>query len=110
MKIKINQTLFMEDGSTPIPANGKDLTLKDVCINAMLTPVQPTFNEQGICTKKGDDDKTKLEKWDLFKLFRDAKDEVELKSEEITFIKKWIAEFQPQLIYGQCVDLLEQKN
>jgi hypothetical protein len=108
MKIKINQKLFNVDGLTPISADGKELTLKDVCINAMLTPVAPTYSEQGTMTKKGDDDKTKYEKWDMFKKLRDAKEDVELKSEEITFLKKWIGEFQPQLIYGQCYDLLEK--
>ena len=40
--------------------------------------------------------------------WKTAKEEVELKSEEITFLKKWIGEFQPQLVYGQCYDLLEK--
>jgi len=116
MKVKISQKLFMVDGITPIPFEGLELTLKSVCINAMLTPVQPTYNEQGVCTKKGDDDKTKYEKWDMFKKLRDSKEETdasiiaELNSEDITFLKKWIGEFQPQLIYGQCYDLLEQKG
>jgi len=108
MKVKINQKVFMVDGVSPIIVDGKEWTLKEVCINAMLTPVPPGYNEQGVCIKKGDDDKTKLEKWDLFKKLRDAKEEVELKSEEITFLKKWIGEFQPQLVYGQCYDLLEK--
>lgn len=101
MKIKLNVELKGIDGVTSLPVpskerNGKILTLKEVCINSILTPVQ------------GDDEKKKFEKWELFKKIRDCKsNDIELKAEEIVIIKKSIGIIQPPLIMGQAFDLLE---
>jgi len=92
MKIKINTQLTGAEGKLIDPA----LTLKEVCINSILTPIQE------------DKEKTKLDKYDIFKKLRDAKIEVELKAEEIVVIKKAIGLLQPPLIMGQCFEMLEK--
>lgn len=113
MRININQVLYDVDGTTPVRGNGTNIpmTLKDVCIGALLTPVQTQYDDQGKTIQRADTDKEKLEKWDLFKKFRDAKVDgieeecwIELQAEEIIILKKWLGYFQPQLILGQCVD------
>ena len=97
MKIKINQKLTGLDGKEPILDNGKIITLRDVCIAAILSPVQE------------DDQKKKFEKWEVFKKIRDAKEIVELTVEEISTIKSSSGKSHPPLIYGQICDLLENQ-
>lgn len=117
MKIKLNEPLKGVDGEKPIfdveydpidlqrlaeqgllqKKEKKDpMTLKDICMNAILTPLE------------GDDEKKKFEKWEIYKKLRSAKDEVTLTVEEIATVKKAIGKFYPQLIMGQCFELLEK--
>ena len=97
MKILINQKLLGLDGKTPIINPDKSfLTLKDVCVNSILSPLQE------------DDQKAKYEKYELYKILRDANTEVELTAEHIVLLKKCIGKFQPPLVMGQCFDLLEK--
>ncbi|MFA5152439.1 MAG: hypothetical protein WC554_07780 [Clostridia bacterium] len=118
MKININQTLKDVDGVTSVKdqKTGKDLTLKDVCIGAVLMPVPRSYGQDGSIIDKGDSEKEKFEKWDIFKKLRDAVPNeqgeiwVELVSDtEVAIVKKWLAYFQPQLILGQAVDMIEGK-
>jgi hypothetical protein len=98
MKIKLNQEIFDADGKT-IPAGTRPkLLLKDICINAVLTPIQ---------TDKPEDKQKKYEIW-RDKL-RDVKTEVDLTIEEVALIKKCIGMVNPQLIMGQANDMLEGK-
>lgn len=98
MKVNINQTLKQADGKSPVEVEkGKALTLKDVCINAILTPAQD------------DDEKKKWEKYEIFKKLRDGVLEVELMAEEIVVIKKGVARVNPPLIMGQAFEMLEGK-
>lgn len=98
MKIKINEKLIGVDGITPItgPETNAALTLKDVCINSILSPIQE------------DDQKAKYEKYELYKVLRDAKAEVELAAEQIVLLKKCVGKFQPPLVMGQVFDMLEK--
>jgi len=105
MKIKINCPILGIDGIKPIPnpdsPGGRldpplPLTLKDVCINAVLSPME------------GDDEKKKFTKWEIFKKLREAKEEVELTAEEIVIIKKGIGKFNPPLVLGQSFEMLEK--
>lgn len=96
MKIKINVQLKGVDGISAIGDTENPMTLKDVCVSSILTPVAD------------DSEKGKFEKWEIFKKLRDAKEEVTLTAEEITVIKKGIGKFQPPLILGQCFELLEK--
>jgi hypothetical protein len=93
MKLKLDTVLFLADDSTHIKnEQGKPLTLKDVCISSILMPTQE------------DDEKKKFEKWEVFKKLRNEDD---LSIEDVALIKKCIGKFQPQLIMGQCFELLE---
>lgn len=100
MKIEnVNKPLLGVDGVTPIPnadKKGTFLTLKDVCINAVLTPVQGE-----------EDPKKKFTKYEIYKKLQDATKEVELTVEEVATIKVCIGKFNPPLILGQCFELLE---
>jgi hypothetical protein len=96
MKIKIDEQLKDVEGK-PIISNGRaPLTLRDVCINSILSPID------------GDDEVKKYAKYEIFKKLRNAKDEAILTVEEIAVIKKMIGRFQPPLILGQCFELLEK--
>lgn len=94
MKINLNAVLSDVDGST-LKEKDKVVTLKDVCIAAVLTPNQK------------DEQRTKMEKWDIYKKLRDAKEECDLQVEEITVVKTSIGDIYPPLIMGQCFDLIE---
>jgi len=98
MKIKINQEIKQMDGIKSIanPENGKPMTLKDVCINALLAPNQK------------DDEKAKYSDYELFIKLRDV-EEIDLKAEEIVRIKKKIGLAYPPLVLGQAWDFLEDK-
>jgi hypothetical protein len=97
MKVKVNETLKGIDGVEVLKnERGKGLTLKDICVNSILSPVE------------GDDDKKKFEKYEIFKKIRDAKADVELSIEEVALVKKSIGKIQPPLIMGQCFEFLEK--
>lgn len=86
----------------------EQLTLKRVCITALLTPKNDVYGPQGNQIVKGNTDLEKFAKWDLYKKFRDAKDdEVLLTSDDVVLLKKLITEYESQLICGQCRDMLE---
>jgi hypothetical protein len=96
MKIKINECLKGVDGVSPIVEKEIVLTLKEVCIAAVLTPME------------GEDQKKKFEKWEIYKKLRDSVETVELSVEEISAIKASIGKFYPPLILGQSFEMLEQ--
>jgi len=96
MRIKMNQQLIGVDKKPIVKPGAPPLTLKDVCISSILSPIE------------GDDEKKKFEKYEIFKKIRNGKTEVELKAEEIVVIKKAIGKFQPPLILGQCWEMLEK--
>lgn len=94
--MKINLKVVLKDVDTkPLKEKDKVVTLKDVCVAAVLTPNQK------------DDQKTKMEKWDIYKKLRDSEEECDLQVEEIAVIKTAIGEIYPPLIMGQCFDLIE---
>ncbi len=95
MKIKINQVLKDVDGTNPIVQKEKVLTLKEICVAAVLTPIE------------ADDQKKKFEKWDVYKKLLNANEEAELSIEDLAIIKAAIGKFYPPLIMGQCFEMLE---
>jgi len=97
MKIKLNSKLIGVDGIKPLPNpdNGKDLTLKDVCINAILQP------------RKDDTGKQKAEAYELFLKIRDV-NEIDLSVEQVAQIKKNIGEIYAPLISGQAWQILDK--
>jgi hypothetical protein len=110
MKIKINQTLKSINGKDDMLEKGTALTLKDIVVASLLRPVDDEYQQtpQGaMISKKGDTLNQKLEKWDIFKKVRDAENEVELLASEITIITDIIGNIYPQIIVGQCFEMLE---
>ena len=101
MKVNVNQKLLGVDGVEVLKGDkGMSLLLKDICINALLSP-----NQQ-------DDEKKKWDKYEVFKKLRDTVREgeeinVELKSEEITMLKQAVGKSATPLIMGQCWEMLE---
>jgi len=96
MKIAINQPIIGINGKEIINPDNSKMTLKDVCVQSILTPAE------------GDDEKKKFEKWEIYKKLRNAQTEVELKIEEVGLIKKCIGKLQPPLVMGQCFEMLEK--
>jgi len=95
MKVKISTVLLGIQGEELKAEGGHKLLLKDIMINAILTPIQDDKEQQ------------KWLKYEIFKKIRDAKDIVELTVEDVSLIKKAIGKLSPPLIYGQCVELIE---
>lgn len=98
MKIRVNQKLLDERGREIILQDKSVMMLRDVIINAILMP------------DKDDDEKKKWEKYEIYKKLRDAtSEEIDFSVEEVALIKKLIGKYQPQLIMGQCWEMLEGK-
>ena len=95
MKVKINQKLMGSDGAPLEKEKGQAITFKDIAIHSILSPVQ------------GDDEKKKWDKYEIYRKLKDAKDDVELKAEEITILKSAIGKLQPPLVMGQCWEIIE---
>lgn len=76
------------------------VTLRDVMVNSIIAP------------KQGDNEKKKWEKYEIWKVLRDAKpdESVRLTSEQIKIVKESIADQYFQLIMGQAYDLIENGN
>jgi hypothetical protein len=95
MKIKtLNERILNTDDQPILRENGQ-LRLRDVIDNSILAPLE------------GDDEKKKYERWEIYKLIKNAGSEVSLTAEQISTIKKAIGKLQPPLILGQCFELLE---
>lgn len=83
------------DGKTPLKENGVDVTMKDVCAYAVLTP------------DSEDTVQIKLQKYRIFQKLNAGEAEIALSSEEITMIKNCVGKYYSQLIVGQIFDMLE---
>ena len=106
MKVKLNQQMQEVDGS-PVQVTGRPpMTLKDVIINSLLSVKRnPQTGQPEI-----EDEKTKLDKYDLIRKIRDKKLEVELKAEEVAAIKNYISKHQPSpIIVGEALEMIEGK-
>ena len=99
MKIDLQQKILSVDGIKALQNTETklELTLKDVCINAILQP------------GKDDTGKQKAEAYELFVKIRVCPKEIELTSEEIVQIKKKIGLIYMPLILGQAWNMLEKK-
>lgn len=85
------------------------LTVKNVCIKALIRPKPFVYGPTGNVIQEGDPDKVKFEKWDLYKKFRDnTTGFVELNNEEFALLMIVVIENNSQLIAGQIRDLVEE--
>lgn len=99
MKINFNQ-LILDEQDRPIKVADKpDLTLKDICVNSLLS------------VQQDDKEKEKFERFEIFQKIKNPSEEgfVELSTNEIVVIKKVIGIFQPPLLLGQAFNMLENK-
>jgi hypothetical protein len=95
MKIKLDY-VFLDVDKNPVRKNEtENLTLRDIIVTSLLTPIQ------------GDEPETKYEKYKLFQKVASAENEADLKLEETLLIKKAVGKLQPQIIMGQVWDLLD---
>jgi hypothetical protein len=74
------------------------MILKDICIDAIMTPVQ------------SDTEKDKYAKWDLYKKFLNSKNKetIDLDPAEVVLIQKCVEITYSQLIVGQVRDFLNK--
>lgn len=101
MKINFNNKILDFDNEI-IEVNKKPLLLSQVCVDALLG------------SYKDEEKLTGEQKYTRFKLaekIKDSKEDlIELKSEEITEIKKLIAKRFTTLVIGRAYDLLEDNK
>jgi hypothetical protein len=102
MKVDFSQAILDLQGK-PIKSKEDEveltLTLERVAVSALL---QPSKDETG---------EDKYKKYGFMKRIHEAKEPVELKSEEVSFIKKAIGDSAfTALVVGQAWDLLEGKQ
>ena len=99
MKVDLRQKILSVDGIKALQNQETkcDLTLKNVCINAVLQP------------EKDDTEKQKYEAYELFVKIRDCQTVIELSAEEIVKLKKKIGLIYVPLILGQAWNYLESK-
>lgn len=97
MKVDLAKAVVNVDGKTPIvEEDGKSLTVKEVCINALLTPL------------KEDSEKEKWSDYEIFKKIRDSKEkEINLTAENVVRLKEKIGKIYPPLIMGQLWEELD---
>lgn len=103
MKIKPYIEIEDMDGQ-PMPGgtekDSKMFTLKTACINGLYAQFEDEKNLSG---------EEKIKRYNLAEKIYSAKDkdEVDLKAEEITLLKKLIAKAYGALIVGRCWELLD---
>ena len=95
MKTNLNQEILDAEGKSIVSGPRPQLFLRDVCINAVLTPVQ---------TDKPED---KWKKYEIFKKLQSKSNEIDLPIEDIALIKRCVGLINPPLIMGQAFEMLE---
>lgn len=94
MMINLTQKIKDFEG-TVIKRGDKNITLRDILVETLLTDKQTTTNED------------KMNKWVLVKKLRDAKDSIDLSIDELAKIKEEVISYGTTLIAGQVSDILE---
>ena len=117
MKIDISQEILgVDDKPLTYTDTGMPFTLKTVAIEALLFPKGRRNPQTGAIEEPEDTFEEKMVKYRIYEKLKDAKEVkgegiiIDLSSEEISQIKKLVAEIKSQLIVGQINDLLEKKE
>jgi len=98
MEINIGYIVKQIDGIAPIVIDeGKELSVKDICINALLT------------ASSNDNGDAKFNDYELFKRIKESGDVVDLSAEEVVRIKTKVGEIYQPLVVGQVYEILEGK-
>jgi hypothetical protein len=96
MKLNLNTTIKNLQGE-PFKNEGKDVTIKEVLETALL-----------VGSKQEDSDEEKYKRFKLVNEIYQAKETIELKSDQIIDLKKLVYRAYPNiLICGQVDDILE---
>lgn len=82
-----------------IPTPDEKVILKRICINALISE----YTDEVITPDE------KYEKYLLFQKFHEAKNKIELETDEIVLVKKWIGKGFGTLMMGQAWNMLEGK-
>jgi len=98
MKIDFNIELKTLKGETLKDSEKNNITLKTVTINCLLGE---SNDDKMLSGEK------KLEKYLLAEKIYTSESEIDIKSDEISMIKKIISENYPPLISGQCWLIME---
>lgn len=96
MRIKLDEVLKDVDGKTPLKIqDGKTITLKDICIQAILTPDEKETPE------------SKYKDYLIYVKLMSEEDDFTI--EDIARLKEKIGKIYAPLILGQAWDILENK-
>lgn len=98
MKLQINKVLVGTQDEELKGEKGVPLTVKLICINSLIIPQQ------------GETDKDKWERYELYKKLKSADRDVDLKTEELSLLKRCVGKTQPTLVMGQIWDEIEGEN
>jgi len=96
MKLDVTHTIKALDGSPIKDDQDRDLTLKAVLVNALLT--------QGDEKLSGEE---KYKRYTLSKKIYECGGEVDLAVEEVAQLKRLVGDLYPPIIVGQVFDILE---
>lgn len=105
MEINLKETFKTLDGTevpeVPNNPDGKKMDLKGVCAAALLNTTDQDKNVSGA---------EKAKRYLLAQEIHNAKDVLEIESENITLLKKLIGNMYTPLIVGQAYEMLEGKT
>ena len=90
-----NDTFAIKIVETP----SEKQTLKDICMEVLM----------GMSPDEKVDGKEKYERFKLAMKIGEVKEQIDLKSDDVTKIKELIGKIYSPLIVGQCYDILENK-
>jgi len=97
MKLRLEEVIKDMEDKPLKGADDKEMSLKDVCINALMTPLEDDKD-------MGGDKKVSL--FTLAMSIKQGNDE--LTAEEISLIKKRIGKMYTQLVVGRAFALIEE--
>lgn len=96
MKLNVNQSLFNIKGNVLLDDENKPVILKNILINTTLSEV--------------DKEEDKLANFKLAMKVENAKDELELSTEELSKLQQKIRKLFNALIVGQVFEILEGRE
>jgi hypothetical protein len=100
MKLKVNEVLVTLTGEKLFDVIGgerKDITLKTVCVEAILKPNDADTQVSGM---------EKMNRWDLAQKIFKATDDIDITAEEAALLKTLIARAFPVIIAGQSCKMI----
>jgi hypothetical protein len=100
MQVLLGRTFVDLEGKEINAEAGTSATLRGIVVNALLASFEDEKQLSG---------EEKLRRWELAQSIQHATDPVEIKSEDITLIKKLVGKAYTTIIVGQAWQMLEGK-